>query len=337
MKRISILLMAVVAGQLLYAQQKPHYTQYILNQYIINPAITGIENYIDVKASHRHQWAGIEGNPVTTYLTVHGPIGKKDYRTTATSSAAPGANPRGTGYWEEYTAAEPHHGIGIQIVNDNTGPLSNISGAITYAYHLGLTPKTSISAGFGLGMSKWSLDGSKMDIGGIDPSVARATMMNKIRPDISAGVYLYSSDYFIGVSAKQIVPQKVEFTENTVKEADGDLVPHFFATAGYRFLAGEDFNIIPSLMIKYVDPLPVQVEANTKVMYRDLVWLGASYRTKDGFAGMIGMNVSNSFNVGYSYDYTTSGLNNYTSGSHEIIVGFLIGNRYGDTCPRNVW
>ena len=72
-------------GTFLQAQQKPEYTQYILNNYILNPALTGIENYTDVKISHRHQWVGLQDAPVTTYLTIHKPIGKKDDRTTATS------------------------------------------------------------------------------------------------------------------------------------------------------------------------------------------------------------------------------------------------------------
>src|SRR5574339_1065151 len=80
------------------SQQKPHYTQYILNQYVINPAITGIENYVDVKLSHRHQWVGIQDAPVTTYLTIHSAIGKKDFRTSATSYRVPGENPRGKSY-----------------------------------------------------------------------------------------------------------------------------------------------------------------------------------------------------------------------------------------------
>src|SRR5690242_5725627 len=58
-------------------QQQPHYTQYIINNYIINPAITGIENYTDIKLSHRNQWVGLQDAPVTTYLTIHKPIGKK--------------------------------------------------------------------------------------------------------------------------------------------------------------------------------------------------------------------------------------------------------------------
>ena len=94
------------------AQQKPVYTQYILNNYIINPAITGIENYTDVKISYRNQWTGIDGAPVTTYLSIQGQVGKKDYRTSATSYDVPGENPRGRSYRESYTAAEPHHGLG---------------------------------------------------------------------------------------------------------------------------------------------------------------------------------------------------------------------------------
>src|ERR1044071_10331828 len=104
MKKLLILYFTVVYIQAAFAQQKPHYTQYILNQYILNPALTGIENYTDVKLSHRHQWAGLQDAPVTSYLTIHTPLNKKDYRTTATSFDVPGEDPRGKRYWEEYTA-----------------------------------------------------------------------------------------------------------------------------------------------------------------------------------------------------------------------------------------
>jgi hypothetical protein len=76
---------------------------------------------------------------------------------------------------------------------------------------------------------------------------------------------------------------------------------------------------------------------NVKLQYRDLVWLGGSYRQFDGYAAMLGVNVANTFNVGYSYDFTKTDINTYTRGTHELVLGFIIGNRYGDTCPRNVW
>lgn len=336
---VILTLLTCVPGVHVIAQQKPHYTQYILNQYIVNPALTGIENYADLKASHRHQWVGIQDAPVTTYVSLHGPIGKSDYRTTATSFDMKGENPRGKRYWEEYTAASPHHGVGVQVINDVTGPLSNFTAYATYAYHLGLTSRTSLSAGFGVGLNRMSLDARKLEFGDVtvDPAVYTNGVLNKMRLDMSAGLYLYSADYFIGVSAQQVVPQKIDFSNNYIRPRTGRTVPHLFATAGYRYLIGNDFNLIPSVMVKYVSPLPVQVEGNLKLQYLDLLWIGASYRHKDGFAGMIGLNVSNTFNVGYAYDYTTSELNNYSKGTHEIVVGFILGNKYPDSCPRNVW
>nr|WP_315815986.1 type IX secretion system membrane protein PorP/SprF [Paraflavitalea speifideiaquila] len=99
----------------------------------------------------------------------------------------------------------------------------------------------------------------------------------------------------------------------------------------------DNFNLIPSVMVKYIKPLPVQADFNLKLQYQDLAWVGASYRSGEGFAGMIGMNISNTLNVGYAYDYTTSNLNTVSKGTHEIMIGFLIGNKYGDWCPKNVW
>jgi hypothetical protein len=76
---------------------------------------------------------------------------------------------------------------------------------------------------------------------------------------------------------------------------------------------------------------------NMKLQWRDRFWAGAGYRFQDGFNAMLGLNVSNTFNVSYSYDYTTSRINTISRGTHEIVVGFLLGNKYGDWCPRNVW
>lgn len=326
-------------GGPLQAQQKPHYTQYILNQYVINPAITGIENYVDIKASHRMQWVGLLDAPVTTYLTIHGPIGKQDYKTTPTSFKVPGENPRGGKYWEQYTVSEPHHGWGLQIINDRTGPLNNFSAMATYAYHIGLSPRTNLSAGIGIGLSNISLNADKLQFynSSVDPAVFSNGLINRMKPDANVGLYLYSADYFIGLSAMQVLPSKLDFSNNTLKQLEGKKVPHLFLTSGYRFLVGDNFNLTPSVMVKYVQPAPVQVEFNAKLQYQDQLWLGAGYRHKDGATAMIGLNLGNAVQLGYSYDYIISRLNTFTRGTHEILLGFTLGNKYGDTCPRNVW
>ena len=322
------------------AQQQPHYTQYVMNQYIINPAITGIENYTDIKFSHRHQWAGFEGAPVTSYFTAHKSFGGANMKGNVTSvGIEEGSNPRGKNYWDQYTAADPHHGIGIQLLNDKMGPLNNLSASLTYAYHLGLTAQTSIAAGFGLGISQMTLDANKLNFGtiSIDPAVYGSGELRKTRPNLSAGLYLYSASFFAGVSAQQIIPQRLSFANDSIAYKGNSLVPHLFMTAGYRMLVGDDFNFIPSVMIKSMNAVPIQVEFNGKLQYRDVAWIGASYRSADAFAGMLGINLSNKVTMGYSYDYTTSRLNPYTGGSHEFLLGFIVGNGYDDSCPRNVW
>lgn len=320
------------------AQQKPHYTQYILNQYIINPALTGIESYVDLKASHRRQWVGIQDAPVTSYFSVHGSLNKTSSKTSPTSFPTPGENPRGKSYWESYEAPDAHHGLGMQVVQDVTGPLSTLTAQATYAYHLPLNTNTTLAAGLGVGLNRIGLDPNKLNFGDVtvDPVVFTSGILNKIRLDMSVGLYLYSADYFVGVSAQQIVPQPIDFSDGYIRPQTGKTVPHLFATAGFRTLLGENFNLTPSIMVKYVSPVPLQVEANFKLQYRDLAWFGASYRHQDGFAAMLGVNIAN-VQVGYAYDYTTSRLNNFSKGTHEFLVGFLIGNKYPDGCPRNVW
>lgn len=338
-KIILLLLVSPVVG---IAQQKPHYTQYILNNYILNPALTGIENYTDIRLSHRSQWQGIDGAPQTTYLSVHFPVGKDDYRTTATSHTPPGENPRGASYWESYTSASPHHGLGAMVVRDKAGFLTRTTASVSYAYHIGISPQTSIAAGFQAGITSVRLDADKINWANLDPNDPAVAINNglirKINPEIGAGIWMYSADYFIGGAVQNIVPGKVSFSANSQY---GDYYkPHFFMTAGYRFLLNDDWNIIPSIMAKYISPLPVQPELNLKVQYRDLGWVGGSFRLKDqlgGWAAMAGIHLSNFFNVGYAYEVTTSGLQTYSRGTHELVIGFIIGNSYGDLCPRNVW
>ena len=327
------------------AQQKPQYTQYILNNYILNPALSGIENYTDVKISHRQQWTGIEGAPVTTYLTIHAPIGadKDAEKNTATSFGKSGTNVRGKIYHDAYEAPNAHQGIGMIIMNDKTGYLNRFSLYGTYAYHKPLTAITTLSVGFLAGFTNMSLDRSKIVWGSLDPNDPAIGYDNgdlkKLMPEVGAGLWLYSKDYFVGASVLNIVPGKAKF----VKTGDYGtyFVPHYFASAGYRFWMNDDISVLPSVAIQFISPVPMQVHANVKLQYQDLLWIGASYRITDqlgGFAAMLGFNISNTFNIGYAYDVSTnSRLRNYAANSHEVIIGFLLNNKYGDTCPRNVW
>jgi type IX secretion system PorP/SprF family membrane protein len=328
------------------SQQRPHFTQYIMNNFIVNPAVAGIENYWDVKASHRMQWVGLTDAPVTTYVTIHGPFTKGDYnRETPTTVHSDVENPRGTAYWDEYTKPAPHLGFGATFVNDRTGPLKTNNASASLAYHFGISPKTSLSIGLSFGFNQMTIDQDKLHFAETGDNVLYSdisnNLFNKVNTDAAAGIWLYSSDYFIGISAQQLLGNNIDFynPDSVSKRTTGPgiLVPHYFASAGVRMFLSEDWNVLPSMNLRYVSPLPLGIDANVKFQYKDLFWFGGSYRYQDGFAGMVGMNLNNNINIGYSYDVTTSQLNTVSKGTHELLIGFLLGNKWGDWCPRNLW
>ena len=347
-KFFGIILANCLIGFFATAQVKPFYTQYILNNYILNPAVTGIENYTDVKLSYRHQWVGINGAPVTGYFSIQGPIGKKDLRTNVNSFEIPGEDPRGKKYWDEYAVSAPHQGIGLTAINDKAGYINRWSVAATYAYHKPLGVRTALAVGFSGGFSSVSLDRGQVDFGNgpqndpNDPAVGYASGdLKKLKPEIGAGLWLYSNHYFVGVSVLNIIPGKAKFVKTSNPDIGDYFTPNYFITAGYRFFLTDDITALPSVMYQYWQPQLSGLHTNIKLQYRDILWIGASYRLSDlisGYSGMVGVNVSNTFNVSYAYENaTTSRLKTYTKGTHEIMLGFLLGNKFGYTCPRNIW
>jgi type IX secretion system PorP/SprF family membrane protein len=170
---------------------------------------------------------------------------------------------------------------------------------------------------------------------GIDPAViARGATLRDMQPDVNAGLWLYSRDYFAGLAVQNVFSDKLDYINDKVNTNAGKLLPHYFFSAGYRFFLDDDITCLPSTMVKYVTPLPVSFDVNCKLQYQDFMWAGVSYRIHDGFAAMFGFNLSTSINLGYSYDVTTSKLNTVSKGTHEIMIGFMLNNRFGDTCPE---
>lgn len=343
MKRTTIFLLLLFVGCKIFAQAKPSFNQYILNNYILNPAISGIENYTDIKVSYRDQWSSIPGAPITSYATLHLPIGKSDYLTSATSFGVPGENPRGPEYWRDYTAPEAHHGIGFAALNDRAGYINRWTLTASYAYHKPIGVKTTLSGGFSAGISAVNVDRSKIywaSLNPNDPAVGYATgELKKIVPELGVGLWLYSAKYFAGMSVLNIVPGKIRY--GGTEKYGTYYEPNAFITAGYRIQASDDISVLPSIMAQYWKPQLWGAHFNIKTQYRDLFWLGASVRAADlvgGYSAMAGINISNTFNISYAYEMaTTKQLRSYTGNTHEIMLGFTLGNRYRDNCPRNIW
>lgn len=307
-------------------QQQPQYTQYIFNPLLINPAVSGMENYVDVKAGYRSQWTGLQGAPVTTYFSVTAPLGQAFVQGDALQVPADGDNPVGRSFVSTYRAAEPHHGIGLTVISDKAGPIRQTNIDATYAYHIGLSPDLNLSAGVSAGITSISLNTSEISLENeLDPAIYNGDN-NQIKPNVNAGIWAYSATYFVGASVQQLLQQTLNFSKNSIYN-QGKTVPHLYFTGGYKFFLSDDVSLMPSVMYKIIKPAQNTIDINAKMAFRDHFWIGASYRQDDAVAGMIGFTISSYLSFGYSYDYTTSNLNTVSTGTHEIFIGIHLNNK----------
>lgn len=255
MKRILLLVFGLFLFVSVHAQQRPQYTQYVFNNYILNPALSGIENYIDVKAGFRSQWQGLDGAPKTSYFSINAPLGKNFlYGTSTSAPSAGGTNPNSRSYLQTYMASEPHHGVGLTAVSDNAGPITRTDVNATYAYHLGISSDVNFSVGVAAGISKIYLDRSKITLEDSNDQAITGNY-NQLKPDLSAGVWLYGPRYFAGVAAQQLLPSPITFSDDAAYD-QGKKVPHLFFSAGYKAFLGDEFAVMPSVMVKVVSPVP---------------------------------------------------------------------------------
>jgi type IX secretion system PorP/SprF family membrane protein len=335
-KFLRLLIIFVFTVAAATAQQKPQYTQYVFNNYLLNPAVSGIENYTDLKAGYRSQWTGLEGAPVTSYLTVNMPIGQNFIQGDATAAPVNGGeNPYSRLYTQNYQAAEPHHGIGLMVVTDKAGPITQTNIDATYAYHIGLTDRLNLSVGVSAGVARTALNTSQITLEtALDPAITNGNN-SQWKPDLGAGIWLYSSNYYFGASVQQLLPQNLYFTTSNAINLANRTVPHYFLTGGVKLFLSDDLTLVPSVLVKEINPVPLTYDVNMKISFQDKFWLGGSYRHGDSFGVLAGFNLSSFLNVGYSYDITTSALNTVSSGTHEIVIGLLLNNIYKVTCPQH--
>lgn len=290
------------------AQQQSQYSMYMMNNYTLNPAVGGTENYTDLKTSFRKQWVGFNGTPTNIYLSGHTAIGKTNYDD-------PDIRPLA------------HHGVGGYIFNDKTGPISILRAYGSYSYHLPLTNKLTASIGTFIGFQNVSLNTSELAFGEDQNGTQDPTTvgnLSKFLPDASIGTWLYHKNYYAGISFFQIFNNQVKLGSFKDIDVPTKLNHHYFATAGYRVPLNDNLTLVPSIVFKAVSPAPVQVDLNTKLKYKELAWVGASYRNKDAMVAMAGVTLKEHWDIAYAYDFTVSEMKNYSSGSHEIMIGYRL-------------
>jgi type IX secretion system PorP/SprF family membrane protein len=338
-KFLPLILFIILAAGNAFGQQRPQYSQYSLNNYLVNPAISGIENYADVRLGLRKQWAGLEGSPLTYYTSFHTSLNKEDRNRINKKSMmrSPVRRPKyRVNKNNKFRKANPHHGIGGLIQVDRTGPIQNTTANMTYAFHLPVTNRVTVSMGASAGVNQFSLNRAAITTVQTNDPALYSDRLNTLKPDLGLGTWIYSDKFFVGLSAMELLANTEQASVTNGFQQAGLTLSHFYLTGGYRFDISRDLTIIPSTMIK-ASGSAVAADLNVKALLAERIWAGVSYRHKDAVSVMAGVNISPLLDLGYSYDAVTSELRHASAGSHEVVLGVKLQNRGKAICPQWMW
>jgi type IX secretion system PorP/SprF family membrane protein len=272
------------------AQQNSQYTQYMYNTHIINPAYAGNRGMLSINSLYRTQWVGLDGSPETLNFSINSPIGDKRI------------------------------GVGLSFISDKIGPSSESDLALDISYTINLSDETKLSFGMKGGINLLNVDYSKLNIFNPDDLEFSTNITNRLSPLIGSGLYLHNSDkWYLGISSPNFLTTK-HSNSNSISKVKNRV--HFYGITGYVFDVNYYTKLKPTLLTKIVAGAPLSLDLSVNFMFFDKFTLGAAYRLDAAGSFLTAFQISDEFMMGYAYDYDTTELGNYNSGSHEIFLRF---------------
>lgn len=295
MKKISLILFSLLTLSKAFAQQDPMISQYMFNGLFLNPAYAGSHKYYTSSLLHRTQWVNFPGAPKTLLLAVDGIAPTKS----------------------------DNMGLGLIVAHDRIGATEQTDIYANYAYQLKL--KTGkLAFGLKAGVSNYVFKSSNLTVWDADDDVFSGRRTAWL-PKFGFGIYYFCEKWYAGLS----IPTLVAYDPNHAFSFDVNtgsfLNRHYYAYGGYVFKLNEDFNLKPSVLIKYLPAAPVEADINLNLLYKNHFWIGASYRSMDAVVFMVEYQTNTRFRVGYAFDLTTSKIRKYSAGTHEIMIGYDFG------------
>jgi type IX secretion system PorP/SprF family membrane protein len=301
MIRLTLIIITGLVCSRGHAQQAPQFSQYMYNYFIFNPAVAGTRPYFVLRADVRDQWVGMEGHPRTQVASFHAPVFRNRV------------------------------GIGGFLFNDVIGPMEKKGISMSYSYHVKVTDNSLIS--FGLSgsyfTSRINPDKLKFDDGLNTDNNLMYSALKQSYPNFGYGMYYQDKKACIGLS----VPEILTFTGREKDNFSITPARHYYMFGEYSIKLGDNYSLTPSAMLKYVKNAPLSCEVNTMFTFFDRVNAGVSYRYGDAFVSILGYEFKNTVHVAYSYDLTATDLTRYTSGTHEISIGYYGKSRKEKNCP----
>ncbi|OYU81480.1 MAG: hypothetical protein CFE23_04700 [Flavobacterium sp. BFFFF1] len=273
-----------------HAQQDPHYTQYMYNMNVMNPAYAGSKENLSFGLLYRKQWVNVDGAPSTFSFSGSTPVGK-------------------------------NVGIGLSLISDEIGPVKEQNAYGDFSYTLNLGGEHRLALGLKAGATFQRI-GLNSDIAPSLPDLnddAFREDTNNVYLNMGAGIFYYTDHYYVAFSVPNMLKAN-HLDYNGIKY--GTETQHYFLTGGYVFDINPDFKLKPFAMLKSAFNSPSSLDVSLNGLFYEKFEIGASYRVDDSFGGMVNYAINPNLRIGYAYDHIISDLKTVTTSSHEIILLF---------------
>nr|WP_298794169.1 type IX secretion system membrane protein PorP/SprF [uncultured Allomuricauda sp.] len=300
----AILVLLMVLGSSIQAQKEPLYTQYMYNIGSFNPAYVGTVESPEIAGLYRAQWVDIPGAPTTIRFGVNVPF------------------------------TNEKSGLGLNVVQDELGPSKQTYANLSYSYEVNLSDDTKLSFGMVAGGSFLNLDYSEGTfVNPSDPTLVGENQSN-FYPTVGAGLFMYGEEeWYLGLSVPNFLTNGL-YNDEVATIVEDNM--QFNAIGGYVFQISDRTKFKPAFLVNYLSGSPVNINLSANFQFIDALTIGASYRFDNAVSGLAGIQISNTMFIGYTYDYNTNGLGEYSGGSHEAILKFYIGREgSGNRGSRN--
>ncbi|MBL4669988.1 MAG: PorP/SprF family type IX secretion system membrane protein [Flavobacteriales bacterium] len=284
-----IILITLFCSVTLVAQNRINYSQYMHNQGVFNPAYFEINNQLVATTYLRKQWVGIQGAPSTKSLVAG------------------------------FTVKDKHN-INLNIYQDDITIYSDLSLGLGYNYRILINKNSLLSLGLKGDFGFFNSDYSSLEAQDLDDNILIKNTSSQKYINFGAGLFYQSTIFFTGISAPYLVNNSLIQSKNGLVDKNFEF-NHIYFTMGGKFDLN-NLSFTPTTLVKMVSGSPLQVEVNANFLIKEKVWLSGGYRSNNAIILSVGYVILENIKLVYSYDFVNFTSANYSSGSHEISIGY---------------
>jgi type IX secretion system PorP/SprF family membrane protein len=322
----------------LYAQQSPQFSQYTMNEFLINPAVAGVDGRTILSMTARKDWVGFSdgiNTPQTYAISFQSRILKSQYNI---SSNKGGGN-------KLKKQSKGRVGLGASLYTDVNGAIRRTGMQFTYTYHI-YSQNSQFSMGLTGSVIQLRFQTNELTFRNNDNEIMLVVADDPAwMPDFGFGINYMTHEFHFGASVEQILETPYILGNSNIDYSTTNLGQkrHYFFIGAMRksFTGNAKWEYEPSFLLRLYDLFDFssgyyfpgsQLDISMKLFYDRKYWFGASYRTKFDFVVMGGLKYKKIYFT-YSFDYGTNEILKSSYGSHEISIS----TKFGDSQRRYRW